>query len=105
MVQILIDNDQLQLQTTDSNIFIGTSQTYGYWDGGGSFIAQSQTGQNVSVTGNFNNNTTGITSIVNSTGISVVSNTTSITASSQNTGSGTNYMPPYYVLTFIMRII
>jgi hypothetical protein len=49
-------------------------------------------------------NPTGITINSTAVGISINNNFTSISATSQNTGGGQPYLPPYYVLAFIMRI-
>jgi hypothetical protein len=49
-------------------------------------------------------NPTGITINPTAVGISINNNFTSISATSQNTGGGQPYLPPYYVLAFIMRI-
>jgi hypothetical protein len=84
--------------------FQGRSSDTSAWQGGGTLIVQSQTGQNITETTNFLSKTTDITVVSDTTGISLSSNTTDITATSQNTGSGTPYMPPYYVLAYIIRI-
>ena len=51
-----------------------------------------------------NDATTGISLDNASTGITLYTGYASITSTAESTGGGNPYMPPYYVLAFIMRI-
>ena len=51
-----------------------------------------------------NSSGTGVYVSGNTTSIGVNTGYASITSTASNTGSGSDYMPPYYVLAFIMRI-